>query len=52
MKKDLIRDLKLLFTFMVMQENLKIEFINLNHFKDINVNFLIISWRGFSGNFR
>jgi len=22
----------------------------LNHFKDINVNFLIISWRGFSGN--
>ena len=22
----------------------------LNHFKDLNVNFLIISWRGFSGN--
>ena len=22
----------------------------LNHFKDINVNFLIIAWRGFSGN--
>ena len=22
----------------------------LNHFKDLNVNFLIIAWRGFSGN--
>ena len=24
--------------------------IDLNHFQDMNINFLIIAWRGFSGN--
>ena len=31
--------------------NLENRIHKLNHFKDMDVNFLIISWRGFSGNY-
>jgi len=35
---------------MAMLENLENRIHKLNHFKDMDVNFLIIAWRGFSGN--
>ena len=45
-----IQNLKPYYSFMEMQENLIIEFINLNELSKLNINYLIIAYRGFSGN--
>ena len=48
-KKDL-KNFKTIVYFHGNAGTLKNRIHKLNHFKDMNVNFLIISWRGFSGN--
>ena len=48
-KKDL-KGLKTILFFHGNAGSLENRTYKLNHFKDLNVNFLIIAWRGFSGN--
>ena len=48
-KKDL-KKFKTIVYFHGNAGNLKNRIYKLNHFKDMDVNFLIIAWRGFSGN--
>jgi len=48
-KKNL-KDFKTLVFFHGNAGSLENRIHKLNHFKDININFLIIAWRGFSGN--
>ena len=48
-KKDL-KKFKTIVYFHGNAGNLENRIYKLNHFKDMNVNFLIVSWRGFSGN--
>ena len=48
-KKD-IKKFKTILIFHGNAGSLKNRTYKLNHFKDLNVNFLIIAWRGFSGN--
>ena len=48
-KKDL-KNFKTIIYFHGNAGNLKNRIYKLNHFKDMDVNFLIIAWRGFSGN--
>jgi fermentation-respiration switch protein FrsA (DUF1100 family) len=48
-KKDL-KKLKTIVYFHGNAGNLENRIYKLNHFKDMDVNFLIIAWRGFSGN--
>ena len=47
-KKDL-KKFKTIVYFHVNAGNLENRIYKLNHFKDMDVNFLIIAWRGFSG---
>ena len=48
-KKDL-KNFKTIVYFHGNAGNLENRIYKLNHFKDMDVNFLIIAWRGFSGN--
>ena len=48
-KKDL-KNLKTIIFFHGNAGSLENRIHKINHFKDININFLIIAWRGFSGN--
>ena len=45
-----LRDYKTLVYFHGNAGSLENRIYKLNHFKDMNINFLIIAWRGFSGN--